>query len=643
MLYKHFILVLFYLFLAIVGSAQNFKFSQPTIIDSQNNWLKQKSNSKQNKKINAKQSMDIFYPKPDSINTSATTGVYWRVHSDFLPQEYVYIRNEDQIQDSINLKFKNAIVNFLWLNDSFNEDSTTFTFTSIAPIKLDSLFFTYAHINRSGMTNYIRTRVVNVDINTGIPILTEMPIWENIITTDTSLTAPNNDPSYLFNDVMVIPVTEEVSFNLPFAVVIDFYGGDKTLDEFYLLCTYNNTCANNNNNTLAQHSKFYPNSFFNISTQFGNQSIEGLFPLSSNGVLGIDVNNDGVVGDSKFCEAFYVQNWHIGATVSFEAALTGSIVANVDTLCNGDTLVLEAMGSLGTQPYTYLWQSSDGTALSTQKQFELMPQNNDTYTLRITDASDNNFLVRKNIVVNTLTIKMPENLSLACDEAFQIEPIINAASENLSYNWINGATKSKITAFPGNYSLTVTDGYCTATDSVNIGIDAELTADFETTIGYGGMVNFNNSSTNATNYFWNFGDENTSTSKNPSHTYQNEGTYVVSLNVLNGKCSINKYKTIIINDFMVGLNEVAVANNMLTVSPNPSTTGIFWVSTNFKENNKTINYTIFDVSGKILFNEQLVNQQNKFKLNLAELPNSTYFIKIYDEHNVIIKKLLLIQ
>ncbi|MBI1287692.1 MAG: PKD domain-containing protein [Flavobacteriales bacterium] len=50
-----------------------------------------------------------------------------------------------------------------------------------------------------------------------------------------------------------------------------------------------------------------------------------------------------------------------------------------------------------------------------------------------------------------------------------------------------------------------------------------------------GEVSFTDQSINgATSWMWDFGDGNTSTDQNPSHTYQNEGTYTVSLTATNG-------------------------------------------------------------------------------------------------------------
>lgn len=642
MLHKHLLIILFFVVAFFTSIAQNFNVSQPNIIDSKNLWLKKKNIATKKKEVGAKQSMNIFYAKPDSISRDVTFGVYWRIHNQFLPEEYVYIREEEIVRDSINLKYKNGIVNFLWLNDSFNEDSITYTYSSIAPIKLDTIFFTYAHVNRSRMPNYIRTRVVNVNLNTGFPILNDAPVWENVITTDTSLTAPNNDPSYLFNDVMILPIEEEISFDLPFAVVVDFYGGDKVNDEFYLLCTYNNTCLDYYTNTIAQHSKFYPNSFFNISSVFRNQIIEGLFP-SRNSVLGTYVNGNEIAGESEFCEAFYIQNWHIGASVSFEADFTGNIVTNADTLCVGDVLTLNAVASFGTPPYSYLWQNNDGSPISTQKQIELLAQVNKTYALRITDALDNSILIEKDIIVNRLRLTMPEDLSLACNTTTEIEPVINATSDNITYNWINGITEPTITAFPGNYSLTVTDGYCKITELINISIEADITADFETPLSNAFSVNFNNLSTNATSYFWDFGDGNTSSEANPSHTYLIKGTYVVSLIAQNADCSITKYKTINIGDFPVSINNGEFGNNIISITPNPSITGQFLVTLNTNQKNATVvSYTIFDLSGKTLLSKEVItNQQTQLRINLVDLPTGTYFLQIYDGHSIITKKLLL--
>lgn len=49
-------------------------------------------------------------------------------------------------------------------------------------------------------------------------------------------------------------------------------------------------------------------------------------------------------------------------------------------------------------------------------------------------------------------------------------------------------------------------------------------------------ITFNNTSSNASSYEWDFGDGGTSTDENPSHTYTEAGTYSVSLHADGGSC-----------------------------------------------------------------------------------------------------------
>jgi len=639
MLHKHFNLFLFFTLVTVTVFAQPFKLGQPDIINNSNEWLEKKKNNQQKKYENAPISMDIFYPNVDFINDDATLLNYGRIHNDFLPGEYIDIFQEGDKVDTIFLKYRKAILNFLWMNDSFNEDSITYTFNSIAPITLDTIFFSYVHLNRSGETNYIKTSIVNVDIETGRPILDGTPIWENIIATDTSLTAFNDDPELLFSDIMELPLAENITFDLPIAVVVDFYGGDKIEDEFYVVYTYNNTC--NNENSLAHYSKFYPNSFYDVQAKIGGQIFEGVFPLNPNGgILGVDVNNDDDVFDDELCEAFPIQNWHIGISISFDYNL---IAASSDTLCQGEMLTLRANPPvLGSQPYTYVWQTGDGVTISTEQQVEILPNKSDTYFLQITDAENNNFSAERTIVVNTLSLTMPDDVSVACGDTFEIAPTVNSSANNITYNWINGDTTTTITVLPGNYSLTVTDGYCSVTDSVIVSNDTNISADFEVSIEVDGEVKFLNSSSNATSYQWSFGDGNTSTEESPVHTYAEPGIYTVSLNALDGDCSISQYKEITVNNFMVNVNYNQLTD-VVTISPNPSITGQFLVSLHSTQKSKIIDYTVFDISGKILFDKQMINQQNQFEIDLKNQPSSTYFLLINDGQNKIIKKLLLLQ
>lgn len=66
-------------------------------------------------------------------------------------------------------------------------------------------------------------------------------------------------------------------------------------------------------------------------------------------------------------------------------------------------------------------------------------------------------------------------------------------------------------------------------------------ADFSYTISELNVI-FTDKSQNVKSYFWNFGDGETSTEQNPSHTYKSKGTYTAELTVTgeNGKTSSKK-------------------------------------------------------------------------------------------------------
>ncbi len=62
-------------------------------------------------------------------------------------------------------------------------------------------------------------------------------------------------------------------------------------------------------------------------------------------------------------------------------------------------------------------------------------------------------------------------------------------------------------------------------------------------------VNFSNTSLNATSYQWDFGDGNTSTLANPSHTYSSAGNYTVQL-IASGSGTCSSVDTLIISNYI---------------------------------------------------------------------------------------------
>lgn len=121
-------------------------------------------------------------------------------------------------------------------------------------------------------------------------------------------------------------------------------------------------------------------------------------------------------------------------------------------------------------------------------------------------------------------------------------------------DWTANMTENHTYPQEGNYNATMQvkdSGGLTASTSKNIVVTPASTgekpvADFiasDTSITVGQSINFSDqSSNNPTSWQWDFGDENTSTVQNPSHAYDEAGTYTVSLSASNSVGSDSEVK-----------------------------------------------------------------------------------------------------
>ncbi len=130
----------------------------------------------------------------------------------------------------------------------------------------------------------------------------------------------------------------------------------------------------------------------------------------------------------------------------------------------------------------------------------------------------------------------------------------NSAGSPTSWQWNFGdgnmsAVQNPVYTYgtPGNFTicLTVMNSCGTHTSCKSLNITCP-----QPKAGYGYNPNtvytysFTDSSVNATQWFWNFGDGTTSTSQNPQHTFPGNGTYLVCVTASNGCLSATKCKTI---------------------------------------------------------------------------------------------------
>ncbi len=140
-------------------------------------------------------------------------------------------------------------------------------------------------------------------------------------------------------------------------------------------------------------------------------------------------------------------------------------------------------------------------------------------------------------------INLPDTIVLCEGSSIQLNPLGN---ENYVYNWqpptfLDDPTAANPIASPETditYSVTINDanGMCeTVTDEITLLVQpSDVRLGFDLTKDCASLtVNFTNTSTNADNFIWNFGDPSKpdfrSTEENPTYTYTEPGTYVVEL------------------------------------------------------------------------------------------------------------------
>ena len=203
-----------------------------------------------------------------------------------------------------------------------------------------------------------------------------------------------------------------------------------------------------------------------------------------------------------------------------------------------------------------------------------------------------------------------------------------AACTIFSSIWKQGASGLSYTAGLSSslaqYYQSISDNTLfNSTNDWNLNIN-KPTANFSESIS-GNTATFTNLSTsiaNSLNYSWNFGDGNTSSIANPSHTYTTSGTYTITLIASNCIFSHTITKTIQIG--ALSINENSVGN--FEFYPNPTTNQI-----TIKVDNQLLGsvYTIYDTIGKSVLNGKISSELNV--IDLGNLSNGVYIIEVASE------------
>ena len=181
-----------------------------------------------------------------------------------------------------------------------------------------------------------------------------------------------------------------------------------------------------------------------------------------------------------------------------------------------------------------------------------------------------------------------------------------------------------------NVCLTATNSAGSNTFCFDVVVVFIPVSDFSFGTPANGVVSFTDASTNnPTSWLWDFGDGNTSTEQNPTHTFAVSGTYNVCLTATNagGSNMICETITIVITSTDDLANLVK-----LEIFPNPANT--FFNLRLENSNRESLDFYLINALGQIVKSQQ-VESIGDYQVSVGNLNTGMYYYILKDKEGVI--------
>lgn len=225
--------------------------------------------------------------------------------------------------------------------------------------------------------------------------------------------------------------------------------------------------------------------------------------------------------------------------------------------CRNKQNTLEINYINGSPIYNIDWTDENGISMSNDSTLTVAPDESTKYHVSITDGCGYTYdtVIRYTITSPELLIDTISPVKVCPGTPVTLTANASGGYGNYYYTWSNGEKTASITVVPNNsttYTVSVTDECQTYNVSTSVKITTEVPkANFEISnypLTQGIDVMFENTSSGASIFDWNFGDSlnpTNSTLINPTHVYDEPGGYVIRLVATsNLGCSDTIYKSI---------------------------------------------------------------------------------------------------
>lgn len=218
-------------------------------------------------------------------------------------------------------------------------------------------------------------------------------------------------------------------------------------------------------------------------------------------------------------------------------------------------------------------------------------------------------------------VDLGEDDEVCRDDSFMLD-----AGDHTTYRWSTTETSPVIYVGPGTFTVTVSNDYgCNTTDRITISRAPNAFANFTGQNQGEFRIKFNNFSTDADSYEWDFGDGETSTNdaENFIYTYDSEGEKTVSLTATNECGSHTATKTISV----VPASLEAPVSKSFSVYPNPNQ-GTFNIQ--MENGFDNVIMEVVGMDGKVVAQERIgsVSEGSTFQVQMpANAQSGVYMLR----------------
>ncbi|MAY83141.1 MAG: hypothetical protein CMP59_03325 [Flavobacteriales bacterium] len=198
--------------------------------------------------------------------------------------------------------------------------------------------------------------------------------------------------------------------------------------------------------------------------------------------------------------------------------------------------------------------------------------------------------------------------------------------------------------------------YVTVPQSNPQACNASFTVGIDTNSTFTVLITNTSSNLPSHQYSWDFGDNSTSSNRNPSHAYQNFGDYLVCLTISDSlqncvstfcdtvgmdslgrlKSGANGFSLRVVDPIVTNIEEISL-ENALKVYPNPSSDVL---TVDLSAIDRPVTLQLLNLNAQVVSLTKRTIGQNKVQFDLSGLTEGMYLLQVDDGKNRTIKRII---